>query len=604
MQPFYTLNQNTISLIADFLPIKDILKLKILCKFSYKNLSLDQHHILRKMNWDFICSKPHSENFIEKYTAYINWDVICVFQKLSIEFMKKHWEELYIDRIYRYQTLDEEMIRILLEKGDELHLPLLFPYQKISQNLLFDILEKLKSQFAKINNTLLASQFLDTCIEEIIKNQNLPFSVIKKEFDQKFILLALKKQNYKFSEIKNHLGEDELKSLAYSNAIVGKEKFFDTDKELLEYLENALYLIDWTKTKITPRVMKMKKTIIQLYDTKIDGIMNRIFEIKKIIDEEDPFSVEYSIKKLGGMMSDMVKKRYEFKINTDLREKLDFNVIDNYKSYINWYSFADLPLVDESVLQKYMENVNKGIFAKKQFSKEFYEENINVIKVFMMFLADKRKTSKVFEKLLKVGVDCKKLPQRYLSISALFKKNIVTFEELGENLNNWFPDGIIDLVTTEYVPQWLCIKIAKHLEEKCKNYENMFVHQHFTEETIDKMKKLGLDLSKYRNMIGMYQRLSEKFMDENMDLINLSLCMVANKVSLQFIEKHWDKIEWREFIGQTSFVENIEKTYPEIYPRFKKSLEEYIKQREEDSEDSEDEDISVIIERLTKNQNS
>lgn len=82
-----------------------------------------------QIDWNLASKNPLSEKTMEEMSNFLNWMIICKYQKLSIGFMDKHIAKCNLDVISRYQKLSESFILKYIKK---LPMKIVSQYQNMS----------------------------------------------------------------------------------------------------------------------------------------------------------------------------------------------------------------------------------------------------------------------------------------------------------------------------------------------------------------------------------------------------------------------------------------------------------------------------------------
>jgi len=95
---------------------------------------------LKYLDWILICEyQKLSEPFIEKHIDKLDWYCISLKQKLSESFIEKHSERLNWECISRYQVLSEPF---MIKHKDKIDWKYIIIYQKLSE----EFIEKYKNK--------------------------------------------------------------------------------------------------------------------------------------------------------------------------------------------------------------------------------------------------------------------------------------------------------------------------------------------------------------------------------------------------------------------------------------------------------------------------
>lgn len=101
--------------------------------FKYQSVDSIVEKKLTLINWNYASQNKLSEKSIHLAKDQVNWLMICKYQKLSCNFMREHFNYLFIDQICKYQNLQDDFI---LEYSKKLNLIIVSRYQKLSYDFI------------------------------------------------------------------------------------------------------------------------------------------------------------------------------------------------------------------------------------------------------------------------------------------------------------------------------------------------------------------------------------------------------------------------------------------------------------------------------------
>lgn len=206
--------------------LNEVLKDQILSKEVLEIYIEKFEHI----DWDLICKYQNIEiNFMEKYFDKLNWDLVCENQFLTLEFISKYMDNinwsLLSQNIKLEYLFNESFLEIFSEKNiwDILIWSnnissecIIKNLDKLSHKKILDLLEFKNLEIKVIQEVIL--KFNDKSIyDTIIKNQSLSLEFINKHFDKFELNDIIENQPISIEFLKLFQKDIDLKKLSYND---------------------------------------------------------------------------------------------------------------------------------------------------------------------------------------------------------------------------------------------------------------------------------------------------------------------------------------------------------------------------------------------------
>lgn len=113
----------------------------------------------KDINWELISGDIQlSEDFIRKYSHELYWVDICIYQKLSTNFMMEHEEYIDFQTISEYQELSEEFIK---KYKDKLNWDCICKFQKLSKEFIIEMIDYIDIFYLEMNVHIIEKEVIN-----------------------------------------------------------------------------------------------------------------------------------------------------------------------------------------------------------------------------------------------------------------------------------------------------------------------------------------------------------------------------------------------------------------------------------------------------------
>ena len=220
------INENFLEIIMENNSLDQVIKDQIL------NTKVLEFYIEKfdNLNWDLVCKYQNIEiDFMENHLEKINWDYVCENQFMTLEFICKNIDninwELLSQNIKLEFLFNESFLEIFSEKGIW---DILIWSNNISDEYLIQHLDKLdlskilellefKSLNIKIIEKIILLYDHKSIFDAIIKNQTLTIDFINNNFDKFNINDIVENQPITIDFIKSYQNDINIKKLSYND---------------------------------------------------------------------------------------------------------------------------------------------------------------------------------------------------------------------------------------------------------------------------------------------------------------------------------------------------------------------------------------------------
>ena len=290
---------------------------------------------LKYLDWILICEyQKLSEPFIEKHSDKVHWNLISRYQKLSEQFIEKHSDKLDWKLISKFQTLSEQFIEKHIEK---LNREFIIIFQDLSETFNYYMINKKKIEFTKSDN-----------------NDDVNHTFVK----LKTILSKINMKGEKYRTYEKMLQTlIEKRKIGYIKQKDKKEILYNYD-DAMEYLfkRNGETIYYTSEEKFYCYLSNFVKTIYNIDDLIKEICKNNVLNI--IIDD-DINTPEF--RKSLGYKSKLLKNFSEFD-----------NYYKNYEKNIMKKHFGDKESIDEEDINSFIQVESRYIKKLATFVNECF----------------------------------------------------------------------------------------------------------------------------------------------------------------------------------------------------------------------------------------
>lgn len=157
-------------------------------------------HLIKKIQWDDISKLPElSMDFIEIFKDYLNFNLICQYQKLDENFIERFKNNINFDTLSRTQVLSESFIE---KYKDKLNWDYIIEFQKLSEPFIEKMLDYISwrnlAKYQKLSSNFIEKYKDKLPINDLIIAHAVPLSFIEaypKKDDIKWLNLVRNYQN-------------------------------------------------------------------------------------------------------------------------------------------------------------------------------------------------------------------------------------------------------------------------------------------------------------------------------------------------------------------------------------------------------------------------
>lgn len=366
---FYTLNHNTINLIASFLRPNCAVNLKKSCKFANEKVSLFHHNILYNISWDIVLEKPRSEKFLEKCIEYVDWNAVCSYQKLSPSFILKHFDKLCLERIGEYQDVDENFIdRLMRVKGEDdiykRRITRCIHYILKHNSLEQKIIDKLTDYLYEVYKIAKCSYKFFNYLNILAKYQKLSLEFIKKHNNNHWWENLSKYQDLNYADTNSMLPTANLmRPMMYKN-------IYKTKQEILENVSFHIAQLNWNQIRDFDQYLYLENEIKNIYDEKISQLKSEIIPAITACEKCEKYnSIESVMEKMGKNITFFHTQKKLFEINIELTKNPNMELKETDLSYVIWDVLSSHPKLSDEKIIEYKNHINfEKLLKHRDFS--------------------------------------------------------------------------------------------------------------------------------------------------------------------------------------------------------------------------------------------